>query len=92
MRNAIDCDTDSDVEILSDRDVEIVSDSEDDMQYLAGNVADILKRENPSLQYVTGMGCAAHSLQIAIKRRLIQTAYSEMPKCGENLAQTEYYS
>lgn len=59
--------SDSDVEISSDSDVEIVSDCANGTKDIARHVADILKTKNPSMQIVVGIGCAAHSLQIAIK-------------------------
>lgn len=70
IQNAIDDERDSDIEILSDSDVEIVSDTAHELENLAESVASILKRENASLQLITGIGCAAHSLQTAIQDAL----------------------
>lgn len=71
MQNAINREFDSDIEILSDSDVEIISDDDEDAaENIGQRVADILKQANPSLQYITGIGCAAHSLQTAIRDAL----------------------
>lgn len=76
------CYSDEDVEIVSDSDddIEILSDSDDDIHVVSSNeapfenfgrtVADIFKLENPSLHYITGVRCAAHSLQTAIEDAL----------------------
>lgn len=71
MQNAINREFDSDIEILSDSDIEIISDDDEDAAKNIGQrVADILKLKNPSLQFITGIGCAAHSLQTAVRDAL----------------------
>lgn len=82
MQNAFNAefDDDSDVEILSDSDIEIISEDED----MGPMVAAILQRQNAAIQHINGIGCAAHSLQIAIQDALkVSGCKALIRKCRE---------